>query len=58
MNFEPNLAQGLVDELLNVIYKYSDSMMVVTAIGCLEVVKVQLLEDHLGTQDDDEGGEE
>lgn len=53
MNFEPNLAQGLVDELLDVIYKYSDSMMVVTAIGCLEVVKAQLLEDHMGAQDEE-----
>ena len=59
MNYEGNLVQGLVDELLAMIYKYSDAMMVATAIGCLEIVKTQLLEDHLEElEDEDEKDDE
>lgn len=56
MNYEGNLVQGLVDELLATIYRYSDTMLVATAIGCLEIVKTQLLDEQLECSDG--GGEE
>jgi hypothetical protein len=40
------LAEGLADEIKEVIYKYSESMPLATAIGCLEIVKTELLKEH------------
>ena len=39
--------QGLVDELLETIHKYDDTMYLSTAIGCLELVKQQLINESL-----------
>ena len=39
------LADGLVDELLAVVHKYDESLYMSTAIGCLELVKQQLIMD-------------
>jgi hypothetical protein len=39
------LAQGLVDELLALIHKYDESLYVPTVLGCLELVKQQLIND-------------
>lgn len=47
-----SVAQGLVDELLEVIHKYDDTMYMSTAIGCLEIVKQQLIADSLENADD------
>lgn len=47
-----DIAQGLVDELLEVIHKYDDTMYMSTAIGCLEIVKQQLIADSLENADD------
>ncbi len=47
-----DIAQGLVDELLEVIHKYDDTMYMSTAIGCLEIVKQQLIADSLENTDD------
>ena len=47
-----DIAQGLVDELLVVIHKYDDTMYMSTAIGCLEIVKQQLIADSLENADD------
>ena len=52
MNYQGDLAQGLVDELLKVIHKYDETMIVPTVIGCLEIVKQQILDDH--REDEDE----
>lgn len=52
MNYMGNLTQGLVDELLAVVHKYDDTMMLPTALGCLDLVKAQLIQDH--TEDDEE----
>ena len=52
MNYMENLTQGLVDELLAVVHKYDNTMMLPTALGCLDLVKAQLIQDH--TEDDDE----
>ena len=46
------LAEGMTQEILDVIYKYSDAMPFATALGVLEIVKCQLLQDHIT---DDEG---
>lgn len=47
MNYNGNLSQGLVDELLEVIHKYDESLYLATALGCLELVKQQLIQDHM-----------
>jgi len=48
------LAQGLTDEILDVIYKYHETMPVVTVLGVLEVIKMQLINEHTEAEDDDE----
>ena len=46
------LAQGLTDELLEVIYRYHETMPVVTVLGVLEVVKAQLIAEHTEREDE------
>ena len=46
------LAEGLVDELLEVVHRYDETLYMATVIGCLELVKQQLINDSL--EDDDE----
>jgi hypothetical protein len=46
------LAQGLVDELLNVVHKYDDTLYMSTVIGVLEIVKQHLINDALEDCDD------
>lgn len=41
------IAQSLVDEILEVIHRYDGSLYMSTAIGCLEIVKQQLINDCL-----------
>jgi hypothetical protein len=41
------IAQGLVDELLETIHKYNDTLYMSTVIGVLELVKQQLIIDSL-----------
>jgi len=38
--------------LLEVIYRYEESLYMATVIGCLEFVKQQLINDGLENQDD------
>lgn len=52
MSYPGAIAQGLVDELLAVIHKYDETMVLPTALGCLELVKQQLIQEHM--EDDDE----
>jgi len=47
------LANGLVDELLVVIHTYDESMYMSTVIGVLELVKQQLIQESLNTEDDE-----
>ena len=54
MKYDAEIAQGLVDEILNVVYKYSESMLTATAVGCLEVDKMQLLADQVDEMEDDD----
>ena len=46
------VAQGLVDELLETIHKYDESLYMSTVIGVLEIVKQQLINDSLENADD------
>lgn len=46
MSYAGDLTQGLVDELLATIYKYEETMVLPTVLGCLEIVKHQLILDH------------
>lgn len=53
MNYQGDVAQGLVDELLEVVHKYDETMVLPTALGCLDIVKAQLLQEHMEEDDDD-----
>jgi hypothetical protein len=37
------VSQGLVDEMLELIYKYDETLYMSTVIGCLELVKQTLI---------------
>lgn len=52
MSYDRNITQGLVDELLEVIHKYDDTMMLATALGCLDIAKAQLIQE--AQEDNDE----
>lgn len=52
MNYMPSIAQGMCDDILAAIHKYDDVVPVALALGVLEIVKAQLIEE---AQDDDEG---
>jgi hypothetical protein len=47
------LAQGMTAEILEVIYRYHESVPVVLALGVLEVVKQELIDEHIGLEEDD-----
>ena len=46
------VAGGLVDEMLELINKYDEAMYMSTAIGCLELVKQQLINESLEDDED------
>ena len=46
------LAGGLVEELLDLVHKYDETLYMATVIGCLELVKQQLINDSLEDEDD------
>lgn len=46
------VAGGLVDEMLELIHKYDETLYMSTVIGCLELVKQQLINDSLENNDD------
>jgi len=48
------LADGLLSELLEVVYKYEEAMILPTVLGILDIVKVQLIEDHMEAMEDDD----
>ena len=47
------LAGGLVDELLEVVHRYDESLYMATVIGCLELVKQQLIMESVEPEDED-----
>jgi hypothetical protein len=46
------LASGLVDELLELVHRYDESLYMSTVIGCLELVKHQLIIDSVENEED------
>lgn len=48
------LADGLLGELLEVVYKYEEAMILPTVLGILDIVKVQLIEDHMEAMKEDD----
>lgn len=48
------LAEGLAKEIKEVVYRYHETMPLATAIGVLEIVKAELIQDHTKTPADDE----
>ena len=46
------VAGGLVDEMLELVHKYDDTLYMATVIGCLELVKQQLINDSVEDGDD------
>lgn len=46
------LADGLVDELLESIHKYDDTLYMATVIGVLELVKQQLIQESMENDDE------
>jgi hypothetical protein len=46
------VASGLVDEMLELVHKYDDTLYMATVIGCLELVKQQLINDSMEDADD------
>ena len=49
-----NLANGMAEEIKDVIYRYHESMPLATAIGVLEIVKVELMQEHAEKENEDE----
>lgn len=47
------LAQGMTDEILEVIYRYHEAVPVVLALGVLEVIKQQLIVEHTEVEEDE-----
>jgi len=48
------LADGLVDDLLEAIHKYDETLYMATVIGVLELVKQQLINESVESADDED----
>ena len=46
------LADGLVNDLLQAIHKYDETLYMATVIGCLELVKQQLINESVENEDE------
>jgi len=53
MKYDADIAQGIVDEVLELLHKYDESVLLATVLGCLDIVKMQLLQEHMEEDDDD-----
>ena len=47
------LAGGLVNELLELIHKYDESLYMSTVIGCLELVKHELINENVQSEEEE-----
>ena len=53
MNFsQGKLADGLIDEMLELIHKYDETLYMATVIGCVELVKQQLIIDVMESENE------
>jgi hypothetical protein len=48
------LAQGLFDEIMTLVHKYDKSLYVPTVLGCLELVKQQVISDSINNEENKE----
>lgn len=48
------LAAGMTEEILDVIYKYEESMLLPTVLGVLDVIKFELIQGHMRDLEDEE----
>jgi hypothetical protein len=46
------VADGLVNDLLYAVHKYDETLYMATVIGCLELVKQQLINESVESEDD------
>lgn len=46
------VAGGLVDDLLELVHRYDESLYMATVIGCLELVKQQLIYESMENNDE------
>jgi hypothetical protein len=53
MKYDADIAQGIVDEVLALLHKYDESVLLPTVLGCMDIVKLQLLQEHMEEDDDD-----
>lgn len=54
-NLNPmELAAGMTDEILEVIYKYEEAIMLPTVLGVLDVIKYELIRDHTAQVEEDD----
>jgi hypothetical protein len=53
LSYSGNLTQALVDELLEVVHKYDETLMLTTVIGCFEIAKLQLIQEHTDEEDEE-----
>ena len=51
-----DVTDGLIEELMDVIYKYEGTMLLSTAVGALEIVKMRLMFE--GIEEPDEDGDD
>lgn len=47
------LADGLVTDLLKAVHKYDETLYMATVIGCLELVKQQLINESIENEEDE-----
>ena len=47
------LADGLVEDILEAIHKYDETLYMATVIGALELVKQQLIQESMDREDDE-----
>jgi hypothetical protein len=46
------LADGLVDDLFEAIHKYDETLYMATVIGCLELVKQQIINESVENENE------
>ena len=49
-----DVTDGLIEELMDVIYKYEGTMLLSTAVGALEIVKMRLMFEGIEEPNEDE----
>jgi len=53
MNFsQGKLEDGLIEEMLELIHKYDETLYMATVIGCVELVKQQLIIDAMESENE------